>query len=122
MPSQVFTSVEKGTRRDYHRQWYLGRKELYKESHLKKTYGLTVDDLLSLMESQSNLCKICKIDLTTLNPKNVHIDHCHNSNEMKIRGVLCNKCNMALGLMNDDVTLLQNCIEYLNAVPSIHID
>jgi hypothetical protein len=99
--------------KEYLRQWYLGRKEIYKESHLKKTYGLTLDDLLLLMETQNNLCKICKVDLTKLNPKNVHIDHCHKSEELKIRGVLCNKCNMALGLMHDDIKLLEACIEYL---------
>jgi len=115
MPSQQISSVENlraGTP-EYMRQWYLGRKELYKESHLKRTYGLTVDDLLSLMEAQDYLCTICKKDLRNLNPKNVHIDHCHQSEELKIRGVLCNKCNMALGLLNDDVNLFKTCIEYL---------
>ncbi|SRR6266852_3596238 len=99
--------------REYMKQWYLGRKEIYKESHLKRTYGLTIDDLLSLMERQDNLCSICKTDLKELNPKNVHIDHCHDSEEMKIRGILCNKCNMALGLLNDDPKLFEACIKYL---------
>lgn len=99
--------------KEYMKLWYLGRKEIYKESHIKRTYGLSIEDLLSLMEAQENLCKICKADLTVLNPKNVHIDHCHNSSEMQIRGILCNKCNMALGLLNDDPALFKICIEYL---------
>lgn len=99
--------------KEYMHQWYLGRKNWYKESHLKKTYGMTLDDFLVRLENQNNLCMICKIDLTTLNPKSVHIDHCHSSEELKIRGVLCNKCNMALGLLNDDVSLFKSCIEYL---------
>lgn len=117
MPQQVAISVEKMKKgipeREYMKLWYLGRKEIHKESHLKRTYGLTIDDLLSLMEAQNNLCSICKTDLRELNPKNVHIDHCHKSEDMKIRGVLCNKCNMALGLLNDDVDLLKSCIDYL---------
>lgn len=99
---------------EYMREWYLGRKELYKENHLKKTYGLTIDDLMGMLEKQEYLCGICKRDLRELTQKNVHIDHCHASKELKIRGVLCNKCNMALGLLNDDVKLFESCIEYLN--------
>ncbi len=115
MPQQLASSVEniKGglPEKEYMKKWYLGRKEIYKESHLKRTYGLTIDDLISLIEGQDYKCIICKVDLRTLNPKNVHVDHCHSSD--KIRGILCNKCNMALGLLNDDVNLFKICIEYL---------
>lgn len=118
MPAQVVTSVDKTKAglplKEYMRQWYTKRKDFRKEEHLRKNYGITVDDLLEMMEDQNNLCAICKKDLKSLTPKNVHIDHCHKSNEMKIRGVLCNKCNMALGLLNDDVELFKTCIKYLS--------
>ncbi len=103
--------VDKYHSKEYMHQWYLGRKNWYKESHLRKTYGLTLDDFLKRLEEQNYLCKICKTDLIKLKPKSVHIDHCHEKNY--IRGILCNKCNMALGLLNDDINLFKSCIEYL---------
>ena len=30
------------------------------------------------------------------------------------RGMLCNKCNLILGIANDDIQRLQSCINYLN--------
>ena len=39
------------------------------------------------------------------------IDHCHNKE--KIRGVLCNNCNTALGLVGDNVEILSKLIQYL---------
>jgi hypothetical protein len=40
------------------------------------------------------------------------IDHCHSTN--KIRGVLCNNCNTALGLVGDNIGTLQSMVEYLS--------
>ena len=40
------------------------------------------------------------------------IDHCHTT--MKLRGVLCHKCNTALGLVDDNVSTLKAMISYLN--------
>ncbi len=39
------------------------------------------------------------------------IDHCHKTE--KIRGVICNNCNTALGLLDDSKETLQNLIQYL---------
>lgn len=39
------------------------------------------------------------------------IDHDHKTN--KIRGILCNACNKALGGFQDDVQYLKNAIKYL---------
>lgn len=41
----------------------------------------------------------------------VAYDHCHKSG--KFRGWLCMKCNTALGLVNDDIALLEKMIAYL---------
>lgn len=51
-------------------------------------------------------CEICGVK-----DKILHIDHIHGSS--KIRGVLCFKCNAALGNFNDSKELLNKAIEYL---------
>ena len=45
--------------------------------------------------------------------KGLAIDHCHKSGQ--VRGVLCPNCNTAIGLLNDDPTVLKKAISYLNA-------
>lgn len=39
------------------------------------------------------------------------LDHDHYTS--KIRGILCQECNHAIGLFKDDVELLKKAIEYL---------
>lgn len=60
----------------------------------------------SMYEQQSGKCYICGKHETKL-----HIDHNHLTG--KIRQLLCKECNMALGLMQENVGSLRNMIEYL---------
>lgn len=78
---------------------------------LKATYGLTIEQYDSILESQGNSCAICKID-TPSGRGRFHVDHNHITGE--IRGLLCHHCNLALGNFKDDVPTLLNAINYLN--------
>jgi hypothetical protein len=76
--------------------------------HLKEAYGLTEEQYLGLVANQGGLCAICSNA-----PKNrkLDIDHCHTTN--RIRGLLCNKCNQAIGLLNDSPKLAVKVALYL---------
>ena len=69
------------------------------------------------MPSEGYCCPICKGDEEGVkgkgNTRNGSwvLDHCHDTDSF--RGWLCHKCNRALGGFNDDVSLLQNAIKYL---------
>ena len=86
-------------------------KEHHRKVNLKYNYGLSIEEFNSLLESQQYSCKICK----TTSPIGKHnqwcVDHCHKSG--KLRGILCPKCNMALGLFNDSIESLEQAIAYL---------
>lgn len=43
--------------------------------------------------------------------RRLHIDHCHTTG--KVRGVLCNGCNIALGGVEDNIETLRGLIKYL---------
>ncbi|MDE2031370.1 MAG: endonuclease VII domain-containing protein [Patescibacteria group bacterium] len=78
-----------------------------------KKFGLTFNDYNRLFENQNGACAICK----TTNPKGrgktrtLAVDHCHKSG--KIRALLCNSCNGALGMVKDNVQILKDMINYL---------
>lgn len=72
-------------------------------------YGLTLEIYDHLIEEQGFLCIICR--KTQNFGQHLCVDHCHNTG--KIRGLLCNACNRALGLLKDDPIRLNKLLPYL---------
>ena len=70
-------------------------------------YGLTLEDYDAMLEKQNDVCAIC----SQKTEGNLHIDHNHENNQ--VRGLLCGKCNRAIGLLNDDISLFTKAITYL---------
>lgn len=71
------------------------------------TYGISIEEAEVLLRIEH--CQVCEKEI--IGPDKC-IDHCHDSGE--VRGVLCRKCNSALGFVNDDTVTLLRLIEYLN--------
>ena len=82
------------------------RKQYYKpHEYMRRKFKLSEAEYNELMKHDN--CQVCSRDIT--NKK--CIDHCHNKE--KIRGVLCNNCNTALGLVGDNIQILSKLIQYL---------
>ncbi len=85
-----------------------------RERHLKKAYNLTLKDFAIMLESQDNVCKICKCEAhSARNAFREHlvVDHCHDTGE--VRGLLCSQCNIGLGSFKDNLKLVAEAAEYL---------
>lgn len=78
----------------------------YLKTFRKKKYGLTHDQIRAMVEEQNGKCAICYCV-----PKKFCVDHCHLSGQT--RGLLCNNCNLAIGLMKESIPALLNAIQYL---------
>jgi hypothetical protein len=81
-----------------------------------KNYGLTADGYQALLAAQDHRCAICGAGSgwrhrQSGKPKRLAVDHCHETG--KIRGLLCDACNTAIGKLNHDPNLLRKAIEYL---------
>lgn len=76
-----------------------------------KQYGLTFEEFELLLDKAEHKCEIC--GYSDKSDKKIFpvVDHCHNTN--KVRGILCSKCNLALGHFNDDINSLKNAINYI---------
>lgn len=75
---------------------------------LKKDFGLTEKDYDNLFEKQNGRCAICM----KTSERRLDVDHCHTTG--KIRGLLCNQCNQALGLLKDDPLIIKAALEYVS--------
>lgn len=86
-------------------------------------HGITVADYHRMFEAQDGKCAICSQPETEKRqgfPKDLSIDHCHDSGE--VRGLLCSACNKALGGFKDNPTNLWNAFDYLvNRKPKLRI-
>lgn len=101
---------ENKDRAEYAREWRKNNPDKSKNSWLRKKYGITLIEYNQMLESQNGVCKIC--EKSGLNSSgNLHVDHCHTTN--KVRGLLCARCNIALGNLNDDPELFRKAIKYL---------
>ena len=78
---------------------------------LKRNYGITPKDYDAMVETQNNECLICFASGDKERNKRLVVDHCHASG--KVRGLLCNKCNLLLGHADDTIDRLERAILYL---------
>ena len=84
-------------------------KQYVREHHLQKNYGITVAQKEQLFRDQKGCCAACNDSFETT--KSTHVDHIHETKI--IRGLLCRNCNIALGLVNDEIKRLHALISYL---------
>lgn len=85
------------------------------EYQIKKR-GCTLEKYKELLDRQNGCCAVCNKPFGHTSCKGVRarlaVDHDHKTG--RIRGLLCGKCNRAIGWFGDSVELLQAAIRYLN--------
>ncbi|MFN2503529.1 MAG: endonuclease VII domain-containing protein, partial [Acidimicrobiales bacterium] len=72
--------------------------------HLKRKYGLSLEEYDAMLADQGGGCAICQ---RSADP----VDHDHGTG--LIRGLLCFTCNNALGDFEDDPVLLRKALAYV---------
>lgn len=82
-----------------------------RESHWKRKLGIDYRKIYDeLFDKQNGCCAICNRHSDDL--KNIlYLDHCHQTN--KVRGLLCESCNFAIGSLKDSIEIMQNAIKYI---------
>ena len=95
------------------------QSDLEKYKMVKRCYrhSITKDIFKEMIKQCNNRCSICGILFTMEKQSNSpHIDHDHKTK--RVRGILCSKCNTAIGFFNDDISVLDSAISYLKNTAS----
>ena len=103
---------------------YVSRNpDVQRATQLKAKYGITIADFDAMFAAQNGCCKVCdvKLDVYTRfvseSPVNkattAHIDHCHSTG--RVRGLLCLRCNSAVGYLKDCPERARRLAQYLEA-------
>lgn len=93
------------------------RRRWARDSRLRNTYGIEPEQFSEMLQAQEGGCAICYEAFCYLNSPGVGgttrpvIDHDHATG--KVRGLLCDRCNHALGHLRDSPELARRAGLYL---------
>lgn len=116
----VYRSQCKTCQAEQARSWYANNLERAQENrrrfNLSNIYGMTVAEYDAILAKQGNVCAICGngepgAHGRTRKQFRLSVDHCHDTG--RVRGLLCQRCNRAIGLLGDDPVVLRKAITYL---------
>jgi len=97
----------------YVHKWKSKNPDRERERNLAQ-FGLTIEDYDAMHEAQDGLCAICKQPETSNRDGKVYrlaVDHDHKTG--KVRGLLCFKCNSAMGSFEKREIPLENVLKFL---------
>lgn len=84
------------------------RREANRAYGLKALYGLTVEEYDAMLTAQGGGCALCGRKATS---RALCVDHDHETGV--VRGILCLRCNTALGTLGDNAEGLERALRYL---------
>ena len=89
-----------------------------RKNQIKRKYGITWEEYETQYNKQEGRCPICLTFLHLVPNKAktdqaASVDHCHQT--LKVRGLLCRRCNVALGFLNDKESNLERALQYIRS-------
>ena len=95
------------------------KPDVRRRQKLARDYRLTEERVGAMLFLQECKCALCRVELKTPENKKGQksdtycIDHDHVTGD--VRGILCIRCNTALGGFRDDAVALERAAQYIRA-------
>lgn len=112
------TTEQKAARSAKTKRWQEAHPEaaraLERKVKLRSLYGISPEEYADHLIVQKGVCAICfqpETEIIRGKIRLLAVDHDHATG--KVRGLLCQDCNLGLGRFNDDPELLGSAISYL---------
>jgi len=86
----------------------------HRDSHWRRTYGVSGDEVRAMFEAQGGRCPVCTLPIstdTTDRANGLALDHCHETGT--VGGVLHGRCNIGIGLLGEDPANCRRAADYL---------
>lgn len=93
--------------------------EYRRQRFLWRMYGLTLENYDNLLQQQDRKCGICRKPHDTRTGKGLRVDHDHIT--YRVRGLLCDPCNSALGRLGDSIESIERVLKYLYQAENLPI-
>lgn len=96
------------------REYYKRNSKKLRDKRIINQYGISQNEYDEMFIKQGGVCEIClKVETSKQGEvlKSLSIDHDHESG--KVRGLLCGRCNAAIGLLKEDIELFEKAKKYL---------
>ncbi len=113
-PLENETDIDR--RKRQRKQKSLNDPNMYRSLNYKYNFGLSLEEYEIKLKVQNYVCAICEQPETVTYKdtgvvKNLAVDHCHITN--KIRDLLCSKCNLFVGKLEDNIAILNKFTNYI---------
>ena len=107
--------------REYYQRSAVRRRK-QRESYVQRKYGVGLPVLETMLERQAGRCAICarkwqdcapakRVRYEVVFLQYLYVDHDHRNG--KVRGLLCNSCNTAIGLFEESPQRISGALSYL---------
>jgi antirestriction protein ArdC len=108
--SKAYYQAHKDERIAYHKSYHVTNRHLARNRNLNNAYGISQAAFLELLSKQGDACAICRT--SDWGKRGPFVDHDHRTGQ--VRGVLCFRCNSALGYVNDNPNIIRAMGDYLS--------
>lgn len=104
-------------KRAYMRSYNVVNADNLRHAYLLRNYGISLERYVEMFDAQEGRCSICQ----RTQAKALAVDHDHACCPGKrscgrcVRGLLCSRCNVALGNFQDDPSIMERAIAYVTA-------
>ena len=121
---RIYTMKNKESESARHKKYFAANRDRIAKSIRKRKYGLVPELYTYLLKKQNGVCAICKQPETRITKGSLcrlSVDHNHKTGT--IRGLLCTKCNSAIGYLQDDLSIAKTLLSYLTQRidPSVYL-
>lgn len=97
-----------------------------KKMKVKWRHGLDQDALDGLLEVLGHRCQVCRDPFSDDNPYCVDHDHACCPGDRScgacVRGLLCRRCNVGIGMLRDDAAIALAAHEYLRSAEKLPLE
>lgn len=97
--------------RKFGRMWQKKNADRWHGYQIKCKFGISANDYAILLAAQKGVCAICGREERAKRNKRLAVDH--DKISTLVRGLLCARCNQAIGLLDHNPRFLESAIHYL---------